>query len=349
MSTTPPRKVLIVGGKTAGGLASFAEALRCGFVEVGLPAEVAGYSNILRRIAELRDPAVLKILSTASVFAAPFARRAVCMAHGIPCAAHQGWPTALAVLASLRLATAGRGTQLVAVSEYSALHLRAIFGLRVDAVIHNPVHPLFLEATPKPASEREAIAYVGRLHPAKNVDRLLSAMRDVLDENPGLHAWIIGDGPLRPDLQRIATGDQRIEFLGALPAIQVRDRLRRSRVFVSACPTEAFGIAYIEALSQGCAVAMPLSGGGLEIAPELIGSGIQPFPCSMTREAVASALRKALLATPITTPLAAYSPRSVAGAYLATDARFDSQGIFHAEAQPWPPPILTARSATVRG
>jgi glycosyltransferase involved in cell wall biosynthesis len=240
MSVTPPKKVLIAGGKSDGGIASFAEALRCGFAELGLPAEVATHSNILRRFGELRDPEVLKILSTTTVFAAPFARRTVCMAHGIPCAALQGWPTA---------ADASPGTQLIAVSEYSALHLRAIFGLRVDAVIHNPVHPLFMEAMPQPQPEREAITYVGRLHGAKNVDRLLPAMRDVLDENPGLHAWIIGDGPIRPELELIGAGDGRIEFLGALNASQVRDRLRRSRVFVSACPTEAFGIAYIEALS----------------------------------------------------------------------------------------------------
>lgn len=349
MSLVLPKKVLIAGGKPAGGIASFAEALRCGFAELGIPAEVAAASRILRRVGELRDPAVLKILSISSVFAAPMARRAVCMAHGIPCAALQGWPTALAVLASLRLATASRGTQLVAVSEYSALHLRAIFGLQVDGVIHNPVHPLFLEALPQSGSRREAITYVGRLHRAKNVDRLLPAMREVLDENPGLHAWIIGDGPMRPELEPIARGDGRIEFLGVLAAGEVRERLRRSQVFVSACPTEAFGIAYIEALSQGCAVAMPVSGGGLEIAPELIGGRIQLFPVAMTREGVASALRRALVAPPKLAPLSAYSPRSAAEAYLAADTRFGARGIFHPEAGQWPPPILTARSATVRG
>jgi glycosyltransferase involved in cell wall biosynthesis len=332
MSTTPPKKVLIADGKPGGGLASFAEALRYGFAELGLPAEVAAPSNILRRPGELRDPEVLKILSTSAVFAAPFSRRAMCMAHGIPCAELQGWPTTLAVLASFRLATASRGSQLVAVSEYSALHLRAIFGLHVDAVIHNPVHPLFLEAMPETESEREAIIYAGRLHCSKNIDRLLPAMRDVLDENPGLVAWIVGDGPIRSELERIAAGDTRIEFLGTLTANQVRSRLRRSRVFVSACPTEAFGIAYIEALSQGCAVAMPISGGGLEIAPELIGSRIQLFATLLTRGGIASALRKALLALPKRVALSAYSPRSVAEAYLAAEARFNTQGIFQAEA-----------------
>lgn len=327
-----PTRVLISDGNPGGGVASFAEALRSGFAELGLPAEVAAPSNILLRPAELRDPGVLKILSLAAVFAAPLARRSLCMAHGFPCAALQGWPRMIAILASYRLATASCGTQLVTVSEYSALHLRTIFGLRVDAVVHNPMQPVFLEARPGTEPRREAITFVGRLHAAKNLHRLLPAIRDVLDENPGLLAWVVGEGPMRKGLERIVAGDDRVEFAGALKAPQVRDRLRRSRVFVSGNPAEPFGIAYMEALSQGCAVAMPASGGGLEIAPKLIGRGIQLFSVSLARADVASALRKALLETPVRAPLGDYSARSVAEAYLTIDARFSPNGTYHGEA-----------------
>jgi glycosyltransferase involved in cell wall biosynthesis len=327
MNASPPSKVLIAGGKPAGGVASFAEALRCGFTELGIPAEVAAPTKILGRLRELRDPNVLKILSLAAVFAAPIARRAICVAHGFPCAKYQSWPTAFAVLASFRLATASKGAQLVMVSAYSAAHLNSIFGFRVDAVIHNPVHPIFLEPVPTAERSCEAITYVGRLHSAKHVDRLLPAIRDVLDENPGLRAWIIGDGPMRTELEQIADGDERIEFLGTLSPLQVRDRLRRTRVFVSGCLTEALGLAYLEALSQGCAVAMPTSGGGLEIAPELIGKRIHLFSASISREGVADALRRSLASAPHTTSFATYSPRSVAEAYLAADARFSAAEI----------------------
>jgi glycosyltransferase involved in cell wall biosynthesis len=327
MNGRPPSKVLLTGGHPNGGVASFAEALRCGFAELGLAAEVISPAKIPARLGEVRDPGVLKILSTTAVFAAPLARRAICMAHGVPCAAHQGWTRTLAILASYRMANACRGVQLVEVSEYSALHLRAIFGLRVDAVIRNPVHPLFMEAMPETGAKREAITYVGRLHCAKNVDRLLPAIRDVLDENPGLRAWIVGDGPMRPELERIHHGDERIAFTGALTPVEVRERLRRTRVFVSGNPAEPFGIAYLEALSQGCAVVMPASGGGLEIAPERIGTGIQLFSASVERTEVAAALRKALQAAPLPPlPLSAYSARSVAEAYLSLDSRFNAQG-----------------------
>lgn len=333
MSKNYPSRILITGGREVGGISSFAEALRAGFSELGIATEVIPPGRIFTRCRDLRDPRVLKILSTAAVFAAPFSVRAICMAHGFPCIAYLGRNRSLALLVSLRLATASRGAQLVAVSDYSALQLRAVFGLRVDAVIRNPLRQLFLNAQPEAKAARQAITFVGRLVAAKNLHSLLPAILEVLDENPGLRAWIVGDGPLRSCLEGIAGGDSRVEFLGSLPPLQVRERLRHSRVFVSGNPTEPFGIAYLEALGQGCAVAMPASGGGLEIAPELFGRQIFLFPGSLDRDGIASALRSGLAASATVPPLGAYSARAVAEGYLTVNARFTAQGIFHAEAQ----------------
>jgi glycosyltransferase involved in cell wall biosynthesis len=102
-------------------------------------------------------------------------------------------------------------------------------------------------------------------------------------------------------------------------------------VFVSGNPTEPFGIAYLEALSQGCAVAMPASGGGLEIAPELIGRRIFLFSSSINRHAVVASLRNALHARPMATTPDAYSACAVAEAYLARDLRFTALGAFPPE------------------
>jgi hypothetical protein len=76
---------------------------------------------------------------------------------------------------------------------------------------------------------------------------------------------------------------------------------------------------------------MPASGGGLEIAPELIGNSIQLFPVTAPRAGIASALRNALLVETKAVSLNAYSARAVAQSYLAVDARFSAQGRFHAE------------------
>ncbi|MGA3081065.1 MAG: glycosyltransferase family 4 protein [Terracidiphilus sp.] len=347
-----PLKVIITGGREVGGLRSFAEGLRMGFNELGIPVEIIAPASIFLRWRELRDPQVLKILSTTAVFAAPFARRAICMAHSVSRTYLQSFWKILAVIVTFKLANLSRGAQLIAVSDYIAAHLQSIFNVRIDAVIHNPLRSLFLESAGADPAKRNYITYVGRFDPAKNLHRLLPAIRDILNENPGLRVCLAGDGPQRPVLERMAAGDERIEFPGALEPAQVRAQLRRSRVFISGTPTEALGISYIEALSQGCAVAMPASGGGLEIAPQMIGCGIHLFSVSLARESVASALRMALAAAPKNVSFAAYAPRAVVEANLAADSRFSARGQFRAKAEPAEMSVLRnikVSNATVRG
>jgi glycosyltransferase involved in cell wall biosynthesis len=322
MSDRLPKRVLITGGREVGGLRAFAEGLREGFLELGIPADIIPPDEILSRWRDLRDPSVLKILSTTAVFAAPFARRAICVAHGFPRSDVQGWLKTLAILASFKLANLSWDCPLATVSDYVAIHLRAIYGLRVDAVIHNPLQSIFCE--PWQSSEsRNYLTYVGRLVPAKNLHRLLPAMQQLLEEDTELRVCIIGDGPQRRELEALASGSSRIEFPGVLDAVGVRSYLRKTKVFVSGCETEALGLAYVEALSQGCAVAMPASGGGLEIAPQLIGNQIQLLPLGFDKRRAADTLAR--LATIKNEEIGngalhAYHPERVARAYLLTDA-----------------------------
>jgi glycosyltransferase involved in cell wall biosynthesis len=326
-----PSRILITGGHEIGGIGSFAEGLRAGFAEFGIPVEVAPPGQVLRRWRDLRNPRVLKILSTTAVFAAPLARRAICMAHGVPRAGEQGWVRLLLIVASFKLANRCSGVQLVSVSHYTAATLRAIFNVKTDCVVHNPAKPIYLEPFTAPARERSYVTYVGRLIAAKNLHRILPAVRDLLNETPGLRMCIVGEGEMRGDLESIVAGDPRFEFKGAPDDKTVRDCLRRTRVFVSGNEVEGFGIAFLEAMTQGCNVVMPASGGGLEIAPELIGCRIFPFSVSFAREAVGAALRQALTAPPVGVSLSAFSVGQTAAAYLSTDARFSARGIFQTE------------------
>jgi glycosyltransferase involved in cell wall biosynthesis len=326
-----PSRVLITGGHEVGGVSSFAATLGEGFASLGISAEIVSPSRMFARWRDLRDPRVLKILTTTAVFAAPFARRAICVAHGFPRSDVQGWTKALGVTASFKVA--GWSAQLVAVSYYSAIHLRTIFNLHVDAVIHNPLNDAFLAERVSGREGRDCITFAGRLHPSKGLDRILPAMLSVLEEHPELRAVIVGDGELRSMLEEATRGDSRIELVGQVPPSEVRAWLRRTKVFVSGCETEALGIAYLEALSQGCNVVMPACGGGVEIAPELIGSAIHLYSGGGS-EPVARALRNALTAAPAEISLAAYSSRAVAHAYLAVDRCSNAQPAELAEAIP---------------
>jgi glycosyltransferase involved in cell wall biosynthesis len=319
MSDRLPKKVLITGGREVGGLRAFAEGLREGFLELGIPADIISPSEILSRWRDLRDYSVLKILSTTAVFAAPFARRAICVAHGFPRPDAQGWLKTLAILASFKLANLSSDARLTTVSGYVAVHLRAIYKLRVDAVIHNPLQSVFCE--PWQSSEpRMYLTFVGRLIPAKNLHRLLPVMQQLLDEDPALRICIIGDGPQRQELEALVQDKSRVEFAGAMDATAVRAYLRKTKIFVSGCETEALGLAYVEALSQGCSVTMPACGGGLEIAPHLIGTQIQLLPLSFHDTEVLNVLRRAAKPTSSPVPFDAYAPSAVAALYLRCDS-----------------------------
>ena len=319
MSVAPPDKVLITGGHEVGGLSSFAQALGRGFAAFGIKSEIIRPSELLFRWSDLRNPGVLKVLNTSAILAAPLAKRSICVAHGTTSARDQGWVTCIASLVSYKLANAFRHARLVAISHYVAIHLNNIFNISIDATIRNPVDEMFLEPFDQQASERCYVTFVGRLVRCKGLNRLLPAIRVLLDENDSLRCRIVGDGPERSNLEKIVSGDDRIEFVGPRDHCYVREQLRRTKVFISGAPNEGFGIAYLEALSQGCNVVMPACGGGLEIALQRIGNGIYLIPISLDEKEVIVALRMAAEREPPTVPLDEYSVKSIAAAYLDVD------------------------------
>lgn len=321
MNWTAPDKVLITGGREVGGIASFADGLSAGFADVGIPCEIVRPSRLYSRFGELRSKRVLKILSTTGMFAAPFARRTICMLHASFLVHEQGWATTAGLLACYKIANLS-SAQLVTVSDYLAVHMRAFYGIRADAVIRNPVKPLYLTREAGHQVERDYITYVGRLVRYKNIDRLIAPMIDLLNENPEMRACIIGDGPERQRLETLAASHSRFEFWKQPNDQAVKQHLGRTKIFVSAHPTEGFGITYVEALSQGCVVAMPASGGGVEIALDRVGESVQLLPISLDRPGVLTVLRRALKVQPTPMAVEPYSARAVASAYLDVDRRF---------------------------
>lgn len=324
MSWAPPDKVLFTGGHEIGGIASFAEGLSKGFAELGIPSQIVTPAKLSSHLRELRSRRVLKILSTTGMFAAPFARRSICMLHASFLVYEQGWAKTAALLACYKMANLC-SAQLVAVSDYLAAHMRAFFGINVDAVIRNPVKPIYLQNDANYPTTRDYITYIGRLVSYKNIDRLIMPIIDLLNENPELRACIIGDGPERQRLERLAADHPRFEFRGQPGDDEVKQHLRRTKIFVSAHLTEGFGITYVEALSQGCVVAMPASGGGIEIALDRVGESVQLLPISLDRKGTLAVLRRALKLSPSAMPIECYSAKTAALAYLEVDRRFFNQ------------------------
>ncbi len=286
------KKVIISGGREVGGLNAFANALANGFEELDIEAEVLSPKQIvLHRKRELRDESILKIFSTKAVFLAPFAKNSVCVAHGFPRLDGQSFITLIMVLISFWIAK--KASILVSVSYYVKRHLTACYNIEPDHVIYNPVSNLFLNNNTNDNS-REYITYVGRFHKVKKVGLFINPLKKVLDTNPNMKVVLVGHGDQKDNILDLIGGDGRFEILDSLSHGEIIALLDKTKVFFSGCETEALGISYIEALSRGANVVMPNSGGGLEIAPSLIGSRVFTYSLKEDFEEIVNVFYHAL-------------------------------------------------------
>jgi glycosyltransferase involved in cell wall biosynthesis len=91
---------------------------------------------------------------------------------------------------------------------------------------------------------------IGRLHRSKGFDLLIPAFLDVAPAHAAL--VIVGAGPQRRALEKLAAGDPRIHFLGFRN--DVGAILKGLDLFVSPSREESFGLAILEAMHVGLPV-----------------------------------------------------------------------------------------------
>ncbi len=117
--------------------------------------------------------------------------------------------------------------------------------------------------------QREPIVlFVGTLHEGKGCEYAIRAMAKVQPLLPDVELVILGDGPLRPSLERLAREKLcRYRFVGTQPPEVVRSWMNRAKVFATPSVTadtgwkEAFGIVFAEAQAMHLPVASFASGG----------------------------------------------------------------------------------------
>ncbi len=105
------------------------------------------------------------------------------------------------------------------------------------------------------------IGAVGRLHPSKGVDVLISAFKAVAPNDAAL--VIVGEGPQRAALERLVGGDTRIHFTGYRP--DVPRLLHDLDLFVSPSREESFGLAILEAMRTGLPIISSATEGPREV------------------------------------------------------------------------------------
>lgn len=142
--------------------------------------------------------------------------------------------------------TLKRAYRLITLSSRAReMHIRAGIPLQRLAVVPN-----FREAAPCDihSSPTDGFAYVGRLSPEKGIYEL------VKNWPASRRLDIYGDGPLRHEIEWLASSSIRVH--GAIPPSEVQQRLRMAcaLVFPSLWSESAYPMSYLDALSIGVPV-----------------------------------------------------------------------------------------------
>lgn len=96
-------------------------------------------------------------------------------------------------------------------------------------------------------AETRLVGAVGRLHPSKGQDVLISAFLRSAPQDAAL--VMLGEGPDRAALTKLAAGDPRVHLLGHRD--NVSGFLRNLDLFISPSREETFGLAILEAMQEG--------------------------------------------------------------------------------------------------
>lgn len=188
--------------------------------------------------------------------------------------------------------------RLVGVSPLTGKRLEEWLGLPAGAVavIPNGIDvDRFAQASAAPRSDlpglptaARLLLCVGRLEPQKDQATLLRALPLLPDDH---HAALVGDGPLRGDLEALAASigvAERVHFLGRRPDIPAL--LKTADVYVQPSRFEGWSLALLEAMASGAAPIVAADAPGLSEA--VSGDRGWLFPVG-DPEALAAAVRAA--------------------------------------------------------
>jgi glycosyltransferase involved in cell wall biosynthesis len=144
--------------------------------------------------------------------------------------------------------------------------VRAHFRIVPNTIDTAVFHPAFHSRVDVPSRLVNVAIHVE----VKALDVLLRSFAELAPRRPELTLTMVGEGPLTPDLKRLAGElgiEQRVDFFGRAEPSQIAEVLRESDVFVLSSLSENMPLAVLEALSCGLPVAATNVGG----VPEAVG------------------------------------------------------------------------------
>ncbi|HUP76701.1 MAG TPA: glycosyltransferase family 4 protein [Acidimicrobiales bacterium] len=170
--------------------------------------------------------------------------------------------------ARLMLRRALSGDRFVALSGAIVDELRAA-GVDRHRIVEIP-NGVQVSAATRPGYQIVAparVVFVGRLHPQKGLDTLLTAVQMLLARDPNsIRVHLVGDGPARADLEALVARlaiSPHVEFVGSTDDVDAY--LDLADVFVLPSRAEGLSNALLEAMAKGLPVVASRIPGNAEV------------------------------------------------------------------------------------
>lgn len=188
-----------------------------------------------------------------------------------------------------------RADAIVCVSDAEAALVREHFAGTASEirVIPNGVDIDGLRSAGHIATKHPVVVVLGRVEHYKNIQLVIAALQHL----PAVHLVVIGSGPARPALEKLATSldvGKRVQFSGNLAAPDVRAWLANADLVTCLSSHEAFGIVVVEALTAGTPVLASAIPAHHELARFVQGPGLDFVPVTASPAEVAARVRKML-------------------------------------------------------
>jgi glycosyltransferase involved in cell wall biosynthesis len=176
----------------------------------------------------------------------------------------------------LRAWVTRRATHVIVPSRYLA-EIVSAWGVERGriSVIYNALDVPSPQAIDVPGFVGKTLAVIGRLVPHKDIAPLIHAMKPI----DGVRLLIAGDGPSRPNLERLTSDlglESRVTFLGSLPSDKVAGLLGQSDLMVLNSTYEGLPHVVLEAFAAGTPVLATRVGGTSEVVEHAVSGWLIP-------------------------------------------------------------------------
>lgn len=171
--------------------------------------------------------------------------------------------------------------KIASVSVFTAKKMSQSFNVNFDKfkVFPNAVDPLNTDINTHNIEKKPLLLTVARLSESekgKHHDSIIKALPKILKELPQVKYRIIGDGPLKKDLEKLASSLSvldAIEFMGRVSDEVLAVSYEEASVFVMPSEKEGFGIVFLEAWLRK----VPVICGTEDASHEVVSDSIDGF------------------------------------------------------------------------